>query len=71
MEQVLYATRKGDPDWKEELITSTSDSARLAAAETWAREHGFDRLRVTTFDMSKPPDFVGAIKGRKRATRTA
>lgn len=48
-EYTLWGTRKGNADWQEEVITSTSDKARLEKARAWAVSNGFDRLRVSTF----------------------
>ena len=58
MEKVLYGTRKGDPDWKERIITT--HASLIPAAKAWAKANGFDRLRVMIVDDT-PPDFVGAI----------
>ena len=61
MIKVLWATKIGAADWQEQVITETSDPAKLEAAAQWAKANGFDRLRVLNLDGSKP-DFVGAIR---------
>jgi len=61
-ETILWAVRIGDEDWQEELITSTTDPAHLAAAIKWAKENGFDRLRISTYS-GEPPDFMKAVLG--------
>lgn len=64
MEYVLWATKIGEPDWCENLITSTADKSHLERAADWAQNNGFDRLRVSEFNGEKP-DFIGAIKGKE------
>lgn len=54
METVLWGTKKGDPEWMEQLITSTSDPDRLKKAKQWATQNGFVNLRTSTFDGSAP-----------------
>ncbi len=56
----LWATRKGQPDYMEELITEQAD--KIPAASTWAKANGFDRLRVSTFDGVSLPNFTRTIK---------
>ena len=50
-EFVLWAVRKGDEDWQEELITTApvlgDGMAKIEAARAWAVGRGFDRFRVT------------------------
>lgn len=55
----LWATKKGAPDWQEQLITEVAE--RIPAASEWAKANGFDRLRVSDFDGSAP-DFATAVK---------
>ena len=58
-ETVLWAVKKGAPDWEEVLITTKKE--RIPAAKKWAEENGFDRFRVSEIDDGMP-DFIGAIK---------
>ena len=62
IETVLWATRIGEPDGDEHVITSTADPERIKAASAWALANGFDRLRTSTLDLSVPPDFAGTVK---------
>jgi hypothetical protein len=57
--KILFAVRKGEPDYMEELITEQEE--RIEKAKKWAIENGFDRLRVATIDEESPPDFTKAI----------
>ena len=60
MTRALFATRRGAPDWQEELITEVA--ARIPAARTWALANGFDRLREVEIDDTTPPDFAGTVR---------
>jgi hypothetical protein len=56
---VLWATKKGDEDWQEQLITEQEDKIEQAAR--WAKENGFDRLRISNVNLSERPDFAGTV----------
>lgn len=60
METILWATRIGNADWQEELITSSTDIAHVAKARAWALANGFDRLRESTY-CGERPNFIGAV----------
>ncbi len=51
-EKILYGTRKGQPDWKQEIITE--HEKHFCQAKTWAKRNGFDRFRVAIIDLRKP-----------------
>jgi len=57
--RILWGTRKGAPDWDEELITEQSD--RIPEAMNWAKENGFDRFRIAIIDMDTPIDFAETV----------
>jgi len=58
--KVLWATKKGDEDWKEQLITEHAE--RIPAARKWAVANGYDRLRVVELaDEPEKPDFAKCI----------
>jgi hypothetical protein len=50
-ETTLYAVRNGNEEWQEEVITSTNDAAKLAAARNWATANGFGRFREVKFSL--------------------
>jgi hypothetical protein len=56
VETVLWATKKGEPDWAEQMITDKPD--RIEDAKKWALANGFDRIRISKIDMSEKPDFT-------------
>lgn len=56
---VLFAVKKGEPDYMEQLITENSD--RIDDAAKWARENGFDRLRITNISLTEKPDFTKTL----------
>jgi DNA polymerase III sliding clamp (beta) subunit (PCNA family) len=55
VETILFAVRKGEPDWNEVLITNNPD--KIEDAKKWALANGFDRLRISKIDMMEKPDF--------------
>lgn len=55
VETILFAVRKGEPDWNEVLITNNPD--KIEDAKKWALANGFDRLRVSKIDMMEKPNF--------------
>jgi hypothetical protein len=57
--KILFAVRKGNEDWREELITE--DESKIDAASVWARENGFDRLRVAEIEDGMA-DFGKTVK---------
>ena len=59
IEAVLWATKIGEPDWNEQIITE--NASQIEDAKKWALANGFDRLRVSTIDNSKP-DFTKGFK---------
>jgi hypothetical protein len=54
-EKILWGTKKGAPDYMEQII-STNDKV-FDTARKWALENGFDRLRIAEID-NNPPDFT-------------
>jgi len=53
--KVLFAVKRGDEAWREQLITEVEE--RIASAKKWALANGFHKLRVATIDRDTPPDF--------------
>jgi GNAT superfamily N-acetyltransferase len=58
--KILWAVKKGDPDWKEQVITENEE--HIENAKKWATENGFDRFRIQVLDLSTPPDFKKTFK---------
>ena len=56
---VLWATRKGEADWKEDLITSNAE--QILFAMQWAKQNGFDRLRIAVYQDGEAPNFNHAF----------
>ncbi len=63
-EKILWATRIGDADWKEELITN--NETVFDAAKKWAVENGFDRFRISELDLNEMPDFSKVLSNKTR-----
>jgi hypothetical protein len=58
--KLLYATKKGQPSYMEELLTDKEE--QFEAAKNWAQQNGFDRFRVANCDLSEKPDFAKTIQ---------
>jgi len=56
---ILWAVKIGDPDWAEQVITQRS--YKIEEAKQWATNNGFDRLRVSTLDMTEKPNFNSTL----------
>ena len=73
-EIILWATRKGDEDWQEELITAAPNTPegreKIKKARAWAESQGFDRFRQSGFTTAEMPDFTATVKKRKNALRS-
>jgi len=59
METILYAVKKGQPKYMEEIITTNPE--KIEEARKWAEENGFDRFRIAKIDLGEKPDFIGTI----------
>ena len=59
IESVVWATRNGDPEWKEQLITDNQE--HIQAATAWANTNGFYNVRVSRIDLMRKPDFAACI----------
>lgn len=60
IEQVLYGTKIGEPDYMEDIISIYPSEFKKATE--WANQNGYDRLRISTIDLSVKPDFTKAIR---------
>lgn len=59
--KILWATKIGDSDWEEQIITTNAN--RIEAASAWAKSNGFDRLRVSVVsDEPERPDFAATVR---------
>jgi hypothetical protein len=64
-ETVLWGVKKGKPDYAEEVLYSCKGYTNLdelkARGLAWAERNGYDRLRVSVLDMTKPPEFNKSV----------
>lgn len=58
-EQILYGTKKGKPDYMEDVISTKPENFEKAIE--WAKRNRYDRLRIAEIDLSIKPDFKGTI----------
>lgn len=60
-ETVLWAVKKGAPDYAEEVLYQCQGYTNLEQlkerGEQWAEQNGYDRLRIAVIDMTTAPDF--------------
>lgn len=59
-ETILFAVKKGEPDYMEQVITNKAE--RIEDAKVWALNNGFHKMRVSTIDLSVRPDFAKPIQ---------
>jgi len=64
-ETLLYAVKKGQPDHMEEILYQCRGYTNLdelkAKGEQWAKENGYDRVRISVIDLNEKPDFTKTI----------
>jgi hypothetical protein len=60
--KILYATKIGEPEYAEQLITEVE--SRIPDATRWATANGFDRIRVAEVDLEAKPDFAATVRHR-------
>lgn len=66
-EYVLWAVKRGDEDWQEQIITTCRE--RRDAAKQWATQNGFDRFRECEVNLDTPPDFRSTLNTNKQGSR--
>lgn len=64
-ETVLWGVKIGDPDYLEEVLYKckgyVNNEELIAHAKVWAKNNGYDRLRISVIDLAIKPDFVKSI----------
>ena len=64
-ETLLYAVKKGEPDYMEEILYACKGYTNLDELKTkgeyWAKENGYDRVRISVVDLDTPPNFAKTI----------
>lgn len=64
-ETLLYGCKITDPDYMEEILYAqkgyVNKTELLTHAEKWAKENGYNRLRISVIDLSVKPDFKKTI----------
>lgn len=65
--RVLFAVRKGNEEWQEELITErAADADVLRDATEWAKTQGFHRFRTVEFSDQPDDSFINDFKNCTR-----
>ena len=64
-ETLLYGCKIGEPKYMEEILYEckgyTNKDELLAKGEAWAKNNGYDRLRISVIDLSIVPNFIQSI----------
>lgn len=65
-ETLLYACKINEPDYMEEILYKCRGYTNLQElkdkGEKWAKDNGYNRVRISIVDLSTPPDFGKTIK---------
>ena len=65
-ETLLYGCKIGEPNYMEEILYEckgyTNQKELLKKGQEWAKNNGYDRLRISVIDLSIAPNFIQAIK---------
>ena len=64
-ETLLYGCKIGEPNYMEEILYEckgyTNQEELLKKGQEWAKNNGYDRLRISVTDLSIAPNFIQAI----------
>ena len=64
-ETLLYGCKIGDKDYMEEVLYAckgyVNEKELMEKGEQWAKNNGYDRLRIKIIDLSASPDFTKTI----------
>lgn len=64
-ETLLYGCKIGEPNYMEEILYEckgyTNQEELLKKGQEWAKNNGYDRLRISVIDLSIEPNFIQAI----------
>ena len=67
-ETLLYGCKIGEPDYMEEILYQCKGYVNkeevMAKGIQWAKNNGYDRLRISVIDLSTPPNFIQTIKAK-------
>jgi len=64
-ETLLYGCKIGQPNYMETILYQckgwVNKDELMKKGESWAKENGYDRLRISIVDLSIPPNFKKTI----------
>jgi len=65
-ETLLYACKIEEPQYMEEIIYQckgyTNEKELMQKGGAWAKENGYNRLRIHVIDLTQKPNFINTIK---------
>ena len=63
---LLWGCKIGEPNYKEEILYEcqgyVNTDELMSKGEKWARDNGYNRLRISQIDLSTPPNFNKTIE---------
>jgi hypothetical protein len=64
-ETLLYGCKIGQPNYMEEILYQckgyVNKDELIKKGDEWAKQNGYDRLRVSIIDLHTPPNFKQTI----------
>lgn len=64
-ETLLYGCKVDQPDYMEEILYACKGYTNLdelkKKGEIWAKENGYNRLRISIINLNEKPDFTKSI----------
>lgn len=65
IETLLYGCKIDQPDYMEEILYQckgyTNKEDLMNKGKEWAKDNGYNRLRIAEIDLSQKPNFIKAI----------
>ena len=66
-ETLLYACKIDEPQYMEEIIYhftqfTPNEKELMQKGKAWAKENGYNRLRIHVIDLTQKPNFINTIK---------
>ena len=65
-ETLLYACKVNEPDYMEEILYKCRGYTNLeelkSKGNAWAKQNGYDRVRISVVNLNEAPDFIKTIK---------
>lgn len=64
-ETLLYGCKINEPNYMEEILYQckgyVNHTELMEKGEQWAKDNGYNRLRIAVIDLSIPPNFAKTV----------